>query len=73
MLLLWLSGEGPAHNAGATEDAGSISGLERSPGGGKGKSLQHSRLGNPLAREAGWATVHRGLRELDMTERLGTA
>ena len=40
MLPLWLSGTEYAHNAGATEDTGSISGLERSPGGGNGKSLQ---------------------------------
>ena len=33
-------------------DKGSISGLERSPGEGNGKSLRHSCLGNPIDREA---------------------
>ena len=39
-------------------DTGSISGCRRSPGG-YGNSLQHSCLGNPIDRGAGWATVHR--------------
>ena len=30
----------------------------RSPGAGNGSSLQYSCLGNPLDREAWWATVH---------------
>ena len=43
-----------ACNAG---DTGSIPGSGRSPGGGKGTPLQCSCLGNPMDREAWWATV----------------
>ena len=39
-------------------DAGSISGLERSPGGGNDNPLQYSCLGNPMDRGAFGATVH---------------
>ena len=39
-------------------DVGSVPGLERSPVGGNGSLLQYSCLGNPMDREAGWATVH---------------
>ena len=39
-------------------DMGSIPGLGRSPGGGKGNSLQHSCLENPKNRGAWQATVH---------------
>ena len=35
-------------------------GLGRSPGGGDGKPLQYSCLGNSTDRGAWWATVHRG-------------
>ena len=45
-------------NAGDIGDAGSIPGLGRSLGGGNGNSLQYSCLGNPMDREAWWATVH---------------
>ena len=45
-------------NAGAIKDAGSIPGLERSPGGGHGNPLQYSCLGNTMDRGAWWATVH---------------
>ena len=54
-------------NAGDVRDAGSISELGRSPGGGHGNPLQYSCLGNPMDRGAWWATVH-GVAELDMTE-----
>ena len=40
------------------EDAGSIPGWGRSPGEGNGNPLQDSCLGNPMDREACWATVH---------------
>ena len=40
-------------NAGAIKDAGSIPGLERSPGGGHGNPLQYSCLGNPWTEEHG--------------------
>ena len=37
----------------------SVPGLERSPGGGYGNSLQHFYLENPMIRGAWWATIHR--------------
>ena len=40
-------------------DAGSVPGLERSPGGGNSNALQYSGLENPMDRGAWWATVHR--------------
>ena len=49
------AGKNPLANAG---DTGSIPGSGRSPGEGPGNSLQYSRLGNPMDREAWWATVH---------------
>ena len=39
-------------------DLSSIRGSGRSPGGGHGNPLQHSRLENPMDREVWWATVH---------------
>ena len=45
----------PLTNAG---DIDSIPGSGRSPGEGNGKPLQYSCLGNPMDREAWWATVH---------------
>ena len=45
-------------NAGAAGDAGSVPGLGRSPGGGRGNALQYSCLENPMARVGWWATVH---------------
>ena len=49
--------ESPA-NAGEAGDAGSIPGLERSPGGGNGNPLQYSCLENPMDRGACHATVN---------------
>ena len=40
-------------NAGDTRDAGSIRGLQRSPGGENGNSFQYSCLENPMNR-GGW-------------------
>ena len=48
----------PASTGDAT-DMGSISGLERSPGGGNGSSLQYSCLENPMDGGAWWTTVLR--------------
>ena len=45
-------------NEGDAGDVGSIPGFGRSPGEGKGNSLQYSCLGNSTDREALWATVH---------------
>ena len=41
-----------------TGDANLITGLGRSPREGNGNPLQYSCLGNPINREAWWATVH---------------
>ena len=62
---LWL--KNLTANAGDLRDVHSISGLERSPGGGNGYTLQYSCLENPLDRAAWQATVHR-VAESDMTE-----
>ena len=58
-------------NAGATKDAGSISGWGRTPGEGNGNPLQYSCLGNPMERSlAGYSAWSH--KELDTTERLST-
>ena len=46
-------------NAGVMRDVGSISGSERSPGGGHGNPIQYSCLENPMDRGAWQTTVHR--------------
>ena len=56
----------PPASAGDTGDVGSIPGLRRSPGEGKGNPLQYSCLENPMDRRARQATVH-GVAELDTT------
>ena len=48
-----------AANAGDLRDFGLISGLERSPGEGKGKPFQYSCLENSIDSGDLWATVHR--------------
>ena len=48
----------PPANAGDTREAGSIPGSGRSPGVGKGTSLQYPCLENSMGRGAWWATVH---------------
>ena len=48
----------PSVNAGDMRDAGSISGLGSSPGGGNGIPFQYSCLENPMDRGTWWATVH---------------
>ena len=50
-------------------DPGSIPGLERSPGEGKGNPLQYSSLENSMDRGTWKAPVH-GITELDITETL---
>ena len=49
-------------------DLGSMPGLGRSPGEGNVNPLQYSCLGNPMDREAWWATVHEVAKELDITK-----
>ena len=49
----------PPANVGDIRDAGSVTGLARSPGGGRGNPLQYSCLKNPTDRGAWQATVHR--------------
>ena len=58
-LLWWLRQERIACK---TEDLGSIPGLGRSPGGGRGNPLQYPCLENPMERGA-WRAI-----ELDRTE-----
>ena len=48
----------PPVNAGASRDTGSISLLERSPGGGHGNQFQYFCLENPMDRGAWQVTVH---------------
>ena len=56
----------PPANAGDAGDTGLIPELGRSPGGGNGKLLQCSYLGNPMNRGTWGAIVH-GVTELDTT------
>ena len=57
----------PSVNAGDIKDAGLISGLGRSPGGGNGNPLQYSCLENPMDRGAWRAAVHK-VAESETTE-----
>ena len=54
----------PPANIGDTD---SMPGLGRSPGEGNGHPFQYSCLGNPMDREAWWATVHGFTEESDTT------
>ena len=49
----------PPAKARYTGDVDSIPGLGRYPGEGNGNPLHYSSLGNPMDREAWWATVQR--------------
>ena len=66
-----LSGKKSACNAGAAGDVGSIPGLGRYPGKGKGNPLQYSCLEDPMERGAWWATVHRIAKTWTRLKRLG--
>ena len=48
-------------------DADLIPGSGSSPGEGNSNPLQYSCLGNPMDREAWWATIHGLVKELDTT------
>ena len=48
-------------------DVGSVPGVGRSPGEGNGNPLQYSYLGNPMDREAWWATVQGVAKDSDIT------
>ena len=48
----------PSADSGDIRDMGLTPGLERSPEGGHGNTLQYSCLENPMDRGAWWATVH---------------
>ena len=54
-------------NAGDIRDAGSIPGLGRSPGGGKGNPLQYYCQENSMDRGAWQATVHGVAKESNRT------
>ena len=58
LLPWWVSGKETSCNAGDAGDKGSIPGSGRSPGGGRGSTLQYSCLENPVDRGAWRATVH---------------
>ena len=62
----------PLADAGDVRDAGSIPGLERSPGVGHGNPLQHSCLGNPMDTGAWRATVHRVAQSQTQLKQLST-
>ena len=67
-LLGWSSGkENLLANAGATGDMGLIPGWGRFPGRRHGNPLQYSCMGNPMDREAWWATVQEAAK-LDSSE-----
>ena len=55
-------GKATAYSAGDLRDTGSIPGLGRSPGGGRGNPLESSCLENPMDRGAWRAIVHRSQR-----------
>ena len=54
----------------STGDTVSILGSVRYPGGGNDNPLQWSCLGNPMDREAWWATVHRVTKSWTQLKRL---
>ena len=57
-------------NAVDTRDSGSIPGLGRSPGGGKGNPIQYPCLENPMDTGA-WQNIVQGIpKNWDVTERL---
>ena len=64
------NGSDSKESACSAKDLGLILGSGRSPGEGNGYPLQYSCLGNPMDREAWWATAHGVTKESDMTKGL---
>ena len=62
------SGPVVKHLPASAGDAGLIPGSGRAPGEGNGNPLQYSCQGNPMDREASWATVRGITKELDVIE-----
>ena len=62
-----LSGSAVKNPAAGAGDTSSMPGLGRSPGERNGNPLQYSCLGNPMYREAWWATVCGVTKESHMT------
>ena len=62
----------PLVSAGDIRDTGSVPGLGRSPGGGRGNPLQYSCLENPLDGGAWQATVHGVAKSQTRQKRLRT-
>ena len=58
----------PPANAGDLRDSGSIPGLERSPGGGRGNPFQYSCLENPCGQRSLVGYSPWGLKESNTTE-----
>ena len=58
----------PLVNAGDARVLSSIPGSGRSPGGGNGKPLQYSCLGNPIDTGGAWRATVLGVAESDVTE-----
>ena len=57
-------------NAGDIRDMSLIPGFGRFPGGGHGNPFPYSCLGEPIDREAWWATVHVVTKDSDMLKQL---
>ena len=62
----------PPANAGNTGDAGLITGLERSLGGGNGNPLQYSCMKSPMDKGAWWSTVRGVAKRRTQLKRLST-
>ena len=58
-LRCFLGGSVVKNSPANVRDPSSIPGSGRSPGGGNGKPIQYSFLGNPMDRGAWWVTVCR--------------
>ena len=68
--MLWtgVHGSDSKESACSAGDLNSVPGSRRSLGGGHGKPLQYSCLGNSMDRGASWATVHGITKESDRSQ-----